>query len=222
VKEGGTVRSALLVVISASLAAALAAVPAASPLAGVAQPAVAAPPGAAGAAGAGVNLVWTHTAADLESLAASALPIRFAIGGKLFDQALLIEKASDFRIEGGRLRVRVRGQVDQLGLPVEAEPVLTLRFDAVQAVHIVSLESLPVTLGSLGRLDLARRLGPWKIKPGQRYVIPVKGSAGIGMEVIIRKLDLTPAGLRVEAGVRYFPPPAAALLPPDSQGPAAA
>lgn len=155
----------------------------------------------------GVNLIWTHSATELEDLARAALPLRFDIGGQWTGQKLVVEDVGDLRTESGRARVHVRGKIHPLGVPLDAEPVLTLRFDALRGEHVVALQSLTLTLGALGKVDLSRLLGPWVVRPEQAFVVPVRGGEGIGMQVTVRRLDLSAAGLRAEADVRYFPPP---------------
>jgi hypothetical protein len=173
--------------------------PAASPAAAV-SPAAAALPAAHG-------LIWSHSATDLENLARASLPLRFDMGGKMAGQALLVQDVRDLKTEANRVRLHISGRIDPLGLPLEADPVLTLRFDAMKGAHMVAVESLNLTLGPLGRIDVGRLLGPWEIQPDQSYVIPVRGGAGIGLKATLRRIDLSARGLRIEADAVYFPPP---------------
>lgn len=152
------------------------------------------------------DLVWSHSATDLENLARASLPLKFDMGGKMAGQALRVQDVRDLKIETNRVRLHISGRIDPLGLPLEADPVLTLRFDPLKGVHVVGVESLSLTLGPLGRLDIGRLLGPWEIHPDQSYVIPVRGGAGIGLKATLRRIDLGPRGLRVEADAVYFPP----------------
>lgn len=169
--------------------------------------AVCAAAGAPGSPAADVDLVWTHTAVELEDLARAALPLRFDIGGRWSGQALVIQDVENLRAGPGRVRIHVKGRIEPLGVPLEADPALTLRFDPLKGTHVVALESLTLALGPLGKVDLSRLLGPWEIRPDQPFVVPVRGGAGLGVQVGIRRLDLSSAGLRVEVDVRYFPPP---------------
>jgi hypothetical protein len=173
----------------------------ASPAAGPAEgPATAARPAAH-------NLVWSHSPTDLENLARASLPLKFDMGGKLTGQALRVQDVRDLKTETNRVRLHISGRIDPLGLPLEADPVLTLRFDPIKGVHVVGVESLNLTLGPLGRIDIGRILGPWEVQPNQSYVIPVRGGAGIGLMATLRRIDLSPRGLRIEADAVYFPPP---------------
>jgi hypothetical protein len=190
------------VVAALGVGAAIAAVIAAASFPAASEgPAGAAPPAAH-------DLVWSHSATDLENLARASLPLRFDMGGKMAGQALRVQDVRDLRTETNRVRLHISGRIDPLGLPLEADPVLTLRFDALKGAHVVAVESLSLTLGPLGRIDIGRLLGPWEIQPDQSYVIPVRGGAGIGLKATLRKIDLSPRGLRVEADAVYFPPPA--------------
>jgi len=163
---------------------------------------------AAGAASAPqTDLVWSHSPTELEDLARAALPLHLDIASKWTGQMLVVQDVSALSTAKNRVRLHVEGRIEPLGVPVEADPVLNLSFEPVQGVHTVSLEALTLTLGPLGKVDLSRLLGPWKVRPEQAFVVPVRGGDGIGMQVTIRRLDLTEQGLRVEAGVRYFPPP---------------
>jgi hypothetical protein len=155
----------------------------------------------------GPDVVWVQSAAELESLARAALPLRLPVGGAWTGQEIVVEGARDLRTEPGRLRFHLSGHLNPLGVPLEADPALTLRFDPVKGVHIVGLEALTLVLGPLGKVDLSRLIGPWEIPPQQKVVVPVRGGAGLGMEVTIKKLALSPQGLRGEVSVRYFPPP---------------
>ena len=156
----------------------------------------------------GADLAWTHTVTEIEDLARAALPLRFDVGGQWTGQKLVVEDVSDLRMETGKARLKIKGRIEPLGIPIDAEPVLTLRFEPLRGEHQVGLQSLTLTLGVLGKIDLSRLLGPWVIKPDQVFVVPVRGGDGIGMQVSIRRLDISAAGLRAEADVRYFPPPA--------------
>jgi hypothetical protein len=209
----GVPRGLAIGVAAAVLAGAAAAAGAGIQVAPAAAPAPAAGEIAAAAGGpaalpAARDLVWSHTPTELENLARASLPLRFDMGGKMAGQALLVQDVRDLRTEANRVRLHISGRVDPLGLPLEADPVLTLRFDPLKGAHVVAVESLGLTLGPLGRIDIGRLLGPWVIEPDQAYVIPVRGGAGIGLKATLRRIDLGPRGLRVEADAVYFPPPA--------------
>ena len=154
------------------------------------------------------HLVWTHSAADLESLARAALPVKFEIGGGWTGVSLVVDDASRFRASDGRLQLHLRGHTEPLGVRVETDVSLRLSFDRVKGVHVVTLESMPVAFGALGKIDLASTLGPWEIGPEQLHLLPVKGGAGIGVRTTIRALQLGEQGLRAEVEVHYFRPPA--------------
>ena len=154
----------------------------------------------------GADVVWVQSAAELESLARAALPLRLPVGGAWSGQEIVVDAARDLRTETGRLRFHLSGHLDPLGVPIEADPALTLRFDPVKGIHVVGLEALTLVLGPLGKVDLSRLIGPWEIRPQQKVVVPVRGGAGLGMEVTLRRLALSSQGLRGEVSVRYFPP----------------
>ncbi|MEE9217990.1 MAG: hypothetical protein V3U98_02895 [Acidobacteriota bacterium] len=156
----------------------------------------------------GARIAWTHSASDLEELVRAALPLRFEIGGGWSGLFLVVEEISGLKIQQGRLRMVFKGRTEPLGVPIEADAVLSLRFDALEGVHVVSLESLPVSLGAFGKADLAKLLGPWTIRPRHAQVIPIEGGDGLGVQILLRSLVLGPDGLRAEASVRYFKPPA--------------
>ncbi|MEE9229285.1 MAG: hypothetical protein V3U86_01150 [Acidobacteriota bacterium] len=154
------------------------------------------------------HLVWTHSAADLESLARAALPVKFEIGGGWTGMSLVVDDASRFRASEGRLELHLRGHTEPLGVQVETDVSVRLRFDRLKGVHVVELESMPVSFGALGKIDLASTLGPWEIGPEQLHLQPVKGGAGLGIRTTIRALQLSEQGLRAEVEVHYFRPPA--------------
>jgi hypothetical protein len=152
------------------------------------------------------HIVWTQGVADLESLAGAALPVRFDIGGGWTGLSLVVEKASRFKASAGRLQLHLQGHTEPLAVVVETDVSLRLRFDSQKGVHVVELESMPLRLGALGRIDLARTLGPWEIGPDQLHTLSLKGSAGLGVKTTIRALDLSEDGLRAEVDVHYFRP----------------
>jgi len=162
---------------------------------------------AAGAA-AHRHVVWTQSVADLESLARAALPVKLDIGGGWTGLSLVIEEASDFHAGPGRLSAHLRGHTEPLAVAVETDVDLRLRFDRLKGVHVVELQSMPVTVGVLGKIDLARTLGPWQIEPDHLHKLNVEGSAGLGIKTTIRVLELSEDGLRAELDLHYFRPPA--------------
>jgi len=154
------------------------------------------------------HIVWTQGVSDLESLAGAALPVRFEIGGGWTGLSLVVEKASRFRASAGRLELHLQGHTEPLAVTVDTDVSLRLHFESRKGVYVVELESMPLSLGALGKIDLARTLGPWEIGPEQIHTLNLEGSAGLGVKTTIRALDLSEDGLRAEVDVHYFRPPA--------------
>ncbi len=154
------------------------------------------------------NLIWTHSVADLESMARAALPVKFEIGGGWSGVSLVVDEASRFRASAGRMQLHLRGHTEPLGVQVETDVSVRLRFDRLKGVHVVELESMPVSILGLGNIDLASTLGPWEIGPERLHLLSVKGGAGLGARTTIRALVLSEQGLRAELEVHYFRPPA--------------
>lgn len=132
----------------------------------------------------------------------AATPYTFDVNVAGFKQRLTLLNPRELRFEGGNIRVKVDCRGESMGVSAVLEPTLAVYFDRQKNAWVAKVQSLPLSLGALGTINLDQYLQP--------FVLPVSfsqtledGIPGLTIDYLIRDLKVLDERIEAKADLLF-------------------
>lgn len=106
---------------------------------------------------------FTVDAATVQNFLRAVTPYTFAVGEGGLSENLTLSNPRDIRFEKGRVHLRLDCTGEPFPLNLVLEPVLTVGWNEDEGVFEARIESLPLEVPALGKVDIADFLRPYPI-----------------------------------------------------------
>jgi len=137
----------------------------------------------------------------------AATPYSVDVNVAGFTQRLTLLNPRELRFEGGNIRLKVDCRGEQAGVSAVLEPTLVIYFDRQKNAFVAKVQSLPLSLGALGTINLDQYLQP--------FVLPVSfsqtlqdGIPGLTIDYVIRDLKVLDDRIQAKADLAFRRQPA--------------
>jgi len=106
---------------------------------------------------------FTVDAATVQNFLRAVTPYTFVVGEGGLSENLTLSNPREIRFEKGRVHLRLDCTGEPFPLRLVLEPVLTVGWNGEEDVFEARIESLPLEIPALGRIDIADFLPPYPI-----------------------------------------------------------
>ena len=149
----------------------------------------------------------------------AATPYSFEVTKAGFTETLTLYNPRDLRFQDGKIYLKVDCTGEPIPFSAMLEPTLAVYFDRDKNAFVAKVESLPVTLGIMGRIHLDRYLKPISIPSSFSQPLEL-GIPGLMVDTVVRQLRILEDRIEARADLvfRKAPPERSASSRTNAQG----
>ncbi len=164
----------------------------------------------AGGAPRGESVMMTLDRPTLLNFLRAATPYTFEVTKAGFSETLTLYNPRELRFQDGKIHLKVDCTGEPIPFNAMLEPTLAVYFDRDRNAFVASVESLPVTLGVMGRIHLDRYLKPITIPSSFSQPLDL-GIPGLMVDTVVRQLRVLEDRVEARADLVFR------KAPPDQQ-----